>query len=46
MDNDFNTPLLLTVLFELAKEVRQEGNVFEPSGKDRNFAGIVAAKNG
>jgi cysteinyl-tRNA synthetase len=33
MDNDFNTPAALTVLFELAKELGKEGNVLVHQGK-------------
>ncbi|MEG4531932.1 cysteine--tRNA ligase [Microcoleus sp. D2_18a_D3] len=33
MDNDFNTPGAVTVLFELAKELGKEGNVLVHQGK-------------
>jgi cysteinyl-tRNA synthetase len=33
MDDDFNTPIALSVLFELAKELRREGNVLVHQGK-------------
>ncbi|MBD1829608.1 cysteine--tRNA ligase [Microcoleus vaginatus GB1-A2] len=33
MDNDFNTPGAVTVLFELAKELAKEGNVLVHQGK-------------
>ncbi len=33
MDDDFNTPAALTVLFELAKELGKEGNVLVHQGK-------------
>lgn len=33
MDDDFNTPIALSVLFELAKELRREENVLTHTGK-------------
>jgi cysteinyl-tRNA synthetase len=33
MDDDFNTPIALSVLFELAKELRREENVLVHTGK-------------
>lgn len=33
MDDDFNTPTALAVLFELAKELRRQGNLLTHQGK-------------
>lgn len=44
MDNDFNTPSALTVLFELAKELGKEGNVLVHQGKTETAAELLQQK--
>jgi len=44
MDNDFNTPGALTVLFELAKELGKEGNVLVHQGKTETAAELLQQK--
>ncbi len=44
MDDDFNTPGALTVLFELAKELGKEGNVLVHQGKTETPAQLLQQK--
>ena len=44
MDDDFNTPGALTVLFELAKELGKEGNVLVHQGKTETPAELLQQK--
>ncbi|MEG4442609.1 cysteine--tRNA ligase [Microcoleus sp. AT9_B5] len=44
MDNDFNTPSALTVLFELAKELGKEGNILVHQGKTETPADLLQQK--
>ncbi len=44
MDNDFNTPAALAVLFELAKELGKEGNVLVHQGKTETAAELLQQK--
>ncbi|MEG3882121.1 cysteine--tRNA ligase, partial [Microcoleus sp. herbarium7] len=44
MDDDFNTPAALTVLFELAKELGKEGNVLVHQGKSETPAELLQQK--
>ncbi len=44
MDNDFNTPAALTVLFELAKELGKEGNVLVHQGKTETSPELLQQK--
>ncbi|MEG4280374.1 cysteine--tRNA ligase [Microcoleus sp. MON1_C1] len=44
MDNDFNTPGALTVLFELAKELGKEGNVLVHQGKTETSPELLQKK--
>ncbi|NJS09403.1 MAG: cysteine--tRNA ligase [Microcoleus sp. CSU_2_2] len=44
MDQDFNTPGALTVLFELAKELAKEGNVLVHQGKTETAAELLQQK--
>lgn len=44
MDNDFNTPGALTVLFELAKELGKEGNILVHQGKTETPAELLQQK--
>jgi cysteinyl-tRNA synthetase len=44
MDDDFNTPGALTVLFELAKELGKEGNVLVHQGKTETAAELLQQK--
>jgi len=44
MDNDFNTPGALTVLFELAKELGKEGNVLVHQGKTETSPDLLQQK--
>ncbi|XZN99828.1 MAG: cysteine--tRNA ligase [Microcoleus sp.] len=44
MDDDFNTPAALTVLFELAKELGKEGNVLVHQGKTETPAEFLQQK--
>ncbi|MEG4249723.1 cysteine--tRNA ligase [Microcoleus sp. Pol10D4] len=44
MDNDFNTPAALTVLFELAKELGKEGNVLVHQGKTETAPDLLPQK--
>ena len=44
MDNDFNTPAALTVLFELAKELGKEGNVLVHQGQTETPAELLQQK--
>ncbi|WP_377478433.1 MAG: cysteine--tRNA ligase [Microcoleus anatoxicus] len=44
MDDDFNTPAALTVLFELAKELGKEGNVLVHQGKTETPAELLQPK--
>jgi cysteinyl-tRNA synthetase len=44
MDNDFNTPGALTVLFELAKELGKEGNVLVHQGKTETSPELLQQK--
>ncbi|MEG5163297.1 cysteine--tRNA ligase [Microcoleus sp. AT3-A2] len=44
MDNDFNTPSALTVLFELAKELAKEGNVLVHQGKTETSPDLLQQK--
>ncbi|MBW4495516.1 MAG: cysteine--tRNA ligase [Oscillatoria princeps RMCB-10] len=41
MDNDFNTPGALAVLFELAKELRREGNILVHEGKTQTPPAVL-----
>ncbi|MEG4118054.1 cysteine--tRNA ligase [Microcoleus sp. N9_B4] len=44
MDNDFNTPGALTVLFELAKELGKEGNILVHQGKTETSPDVLQQK--
>jgi cysteinyl-tRNA synthetase len=44
MDDDFNTPGALTVLFELAKELGKEGNILVHQGKTETPAELLQQK--
>ncbi|MEG3987770.1 cysteine--tRNA ligase [Microcoleus sp. S28C3] len=44
MDNDFNTPSALTVLFELAKDLGKEGNVLVHQGKTETSPDLLQQK--
>jgi cysteinyl-tRNA synthetase len=44
MDDDFNTPSALTVLFELAKELGKEGNILVHQGKTETPAELLEQK--
>ncbi|MEG3970921.1 cysteine--tRNA ligase [Microcoleus sp. T2B6] len=44
MDNDFNTPGAVTVLFELAKELAKEGNVLVHQGKTETSPELLQQK--
>ncbi|MEG4146710.1 cysteine--tRNA ligase [Microcoleus sp. Pol12B5] len=44
MDNDFNTPGAVTVLFELAKELAKEGNVLVHQGKTETSPDLLQQK--
>ncbi len=44
MDNDFNTPAALAVLFELAKELGKEGNVLVHQGKTETSPELLQQK--
>ncbi len=44
MDDDFNTPGALTVLFELAKELGKEGNVLVHQGKTETSPQLLQQK--
>ncbi|HCV31253.1 MAG TPA: hypothetical protein DGO89_14305 [Microcoleaceae bacterium UBA9251] len=44
MDDDFNTPGALTLLFELAKELGKEGNVLVHQGKTETAAELLQQK--
>ncbi len=44
MDDDFNTPAALTVLFELAKELGKEGNVLVHQGKTETSPELLQQK--
>ncbi len=44
MDDDFNTPVALSVLFELAKELGKEGNVLVHQGKTETPAELLQKK--
>ncbi|MEG4172108.1 MULTISPECIES: cysteine--tRNA ligase [unclassified Microcoleus] len=44
MDNDFNTPGAVTVLFELAKELGKEGNVLVHQGKTETSPELLQQK--
>ncbi|MGL5510536.1 MAG: cysteine--tRNA ligase [Microcoleaceae cyanobacterium] len=41
MNDDFNTPVALAVLFELAKELRKEGNILVHEGKTQTAGDIL-----
>ena len=44
MERDFNTPVALTVLFELAKELGKEGNVLVHQGKTETSPELLRQK--
>jgi len=44
MDNDFNTPAALAVLFDLAKELGKEGNILVHQGKTETAAELLQQK--
>ncbi len=44
MDDDFNTPVALSVIFELAKELRREGNVLVHQGNPEISVEILQHK--
>ncbi|MEG3871777.1 cysteine--tRNA ligase [Microcoleus sp. Z1_B5] len=44
MDNDFNTPGAVTILFELAKELAKEGNVLVHQGKTETAPDLLQQK--
>ncbi|MEG3921015.1 cysteine--tRNA ligase [Microcoleus sp. T3_A4] len=44
MDNDFNTPGAVTVLFELAKELAKEGNILVHQGKTETSPDLLQQK--
>jgi cysteinyl-tRNA synthetase len=44
MDDDFNTPNALAVLFELAKELRREGNIIVHEGKTETPLEVLQQK--
>jgi cysteinyl-tRNA synthetase len=41
MDDDFNTPTSLAVLFELAKELRRQGNLLTHQGKNDTSSEMI-----
>ncbi|MEG4914851.1 MULTISPECIES: cysteine--tRNA ligase [unclassified Microcoleus] len=44
MDNDFNTPGAVTILFELAKELAKEGNILVHHGKTETSPDLLQQK--